>query len=192
MTGIRRTFYSRRSVGHNGRKGVVLVLTIVVLVLLVTITYTLTSKIAIIKHRKQYMIDYQKARYACDSATKYALVTIEDMKMNLPNRAEEPDFSDIFTMNLQEYEDFLTQWADYKYEKALYESQQEDSEGTSESGGLSDILSRLTGSLRSMDPNNIGRDSESSFPVLTSMTRITTLIPITWKSPARMVSSGRR
>ena len=60
------------------------------------------------------MINYQKSRYACDSAIKYALTTIGEVPLNLVTRKGEPDFSDLFTMNHAEYEAFLAECAERK------------------------------------------------------------------------------
>lgn len=94
-------------------------MTLVLLVILSIMGYTLTSKVAAMRHREQYIIDYQKARYACDSAIKYTLATLEDI--NSPkaiSRPNEPDFSDLFSLDEQAYQDFLEQWKDWLIEKA--------------------------------------------------------------------------
>ncbi len=90
------------------------VLTMIVLTVLATITYMLSSRIAMAKHRRLYMIDYQKARYGCDSAMKYALTTIRDMSLTLTKRENEPDFSDVFAMDIGQYQQYLTEWAQIK------------------------------------------------------------------------------
>jgi len=95
----------------NNHRGVALVLTLVVLVVLTTIVYALVSRIAQVKHRQQYMIDYQVSRYACDSGVKYALTVIKQMDFRLINRKDKPDFSDVFTMDREEYELYLDEWA---------------------------------------------------------------------------------
>jgi hypothetical protein len=41
-------------------------------VVLTGLVYGLVSRISLVRHRQQYMIDYQNARYACDSGMKYA------------------------------------------------------------------------------------------------------------------------
>lgn len=92
--------------------GIVLLVTLVILVLLSTLGYTLTNRLAVYRHRQQYIIDYGQARYACDSAVKYALAALEDIN-NLPLviRSDEPDFSDLFWRNEQEYRQYLAEWA---------------------------------------------------------------------------------
>ncbi|MGD8501381.1 MAG: hypothetical protein PVJ86_12085, partial [Phycisphaerales bacterium] len=61
------------------RPGIVLLVTLVLLVVLATLGYTLSSRVAAQRHRNQYIIDYSKARYGCDSAVKYALATMEEI-----------------------------------------------------------------------------------------------------------------
>lgn len=80
--------------------------------MLSTMTYTLSSRILAHKHRDQYIIDYQNARYACDSAVKYAKATLENLSPGLISRPNEPDFSDEFAYTKQERLEILTDWAE--------------------------------------------------------------------------------
>lgn len=57
----------------DNRPGIVLLVTLVLLVVLATLGYTFSSRVAAQRHRNQYIIDYSRARYGCDSAVKYAL-----------------------------------------------------------------------------------------------------------------------
>ena len=99
-------FNNRRS-----RPGIVLLLTLVILVVLSTLGYTLSSRVAAQRHRDQYIVDYSKARYGCDSAVKYALATLEDIDPQLISRPNEPDFSDLFCLSEVEYQEILEQWS---------------------------------------------------------------------------------
>jgi hypothetical protein len=93
--------------------GVVLLVTLVLLVVLSILGYMLTSRLVVWRHRNQYIIDYSRARYGCESAVKYALATLEDINSPvLIERPNEPDFSDLFTMDQAQYEEFIAQWAD--------------------------------------------------------------------------------
>jgi hypothetical protein len=94
---------------HTGqnRAGIVLLITLIVLVVLSTLGYTLTTRVASQRHRQQYIIDYCKARYGCDSALKYALATVEDLQPDLISRPNEPDFSDLFFLSEQQYQELL-------------------------------------------------------------------------------------
>lgn len=121
-------------------------LTMVVLVILVTICYTLTARLARLKRRQQYMIDYQKSRYACDSAMKLALTIMKDIPLALARRKGEPDFSDVFMMDHDEFEQFKAEWAWRKAEEMAIESQ------TSGSGPAFDTPS-LSEGLDPSDPN---------------------------------------
>ncbi|PKL49420.1 MAG: hypothetical protein CVV39_02865 [Planctomycetes bacterium HGW-Planctomycetes-1] len=96
---------------HTRRAGAALILTMVVLVLLTALVYRLSSSVSQWKHRMQYMIDYQTARYACESGLKYALATIEELEPNYISRPDEPDFSDLFTMSDEEYRLMMAEWA---------------------------------------------------------------------------------
>jgi hypothetical protein len=84
---------------------------IVVLVVLTAIVYRLSSSISQWKHRQQYMIDYQTARYACESGLKYALATISGLEPVYISRPNEPDFSDLFNMSDEEYKQMMQDWA---------------------------------------------------------------------------------
>lgn len=93
------------------QSGIALILTIVVLVALSAIVYRLSSALVAQRHRQQYMIDYQKARYACESGLKYALSVASEIAPNYIARPNEPDFSDLFTMSDEEYKELISQWA---------------------------------------------------------------------------------
>ncbi|MHC4703677.1 MAG: hypothetical protein ACYTFQ_24215, partial [Planctomycetota bacterium] len=105
MNGSRNKLYRPRT-----RSGVVLLVTLVLLVVLSTLGYTLSSRVAAQRHRNQYIIDYSKARYGCDSAVRYALATLEELDPQLISRPNEPDFSDLFALDDIEYNELLAQW----------------------------------------------------------------------------------
>ena len=92
------------------RSGIVLLVTLVLLVVLSTLGYTLGTRVAAQRHRDQYIIDYSKARYSCDSAMKYALATLEEIDPELISRPNEPDFSDLFALDEAGYQELLAQW----------------------------------------------------------------------------------
>jgi hypothetical protein len=110
--------YQSNNVSFTYRRGVVLVLTLVVLVIVSVLGYTLSLRLAAQQHRDQYMIDYQAARYACDSALKYAVAALETAEPQLVVRAEEPDFSDLFALTDEQYQQLLTEWARTKQESS--------------------------------------------------------------------------
>lgn len=98
-----------RNISQN-RRGIVLLVTLVLLVVLATLGYTLTSRVSANRHRKQYIIDYSKARYGCDSAVKYALATLEEIDPMLISRPNEPDFSDLFALDEAGIQELLVIW----------------------------------------------------------------------------------
>lgn len=87
-------------------------MTVVLLVILSLLGYTLVTRLAAQRHRDQYIIDYQVARYACDSGVKYALVALTDVNASqLISRPNEPDFSDLFALDEEQYKQMLDDWA---------------------------------------------------------------------------------
>ncbi|MHC4912897.1 MAG: hypothetical protein ACYTE5_07820 [Planctomycetota bacterium] len=102
----------RKNRGVGSHRGIVLLVTLVLLVVLSTVGYTLSSRLAAQRHRDHYIIDYQVARYGCDSAIKYALAVLQDMNSpRLISRPNEPDFSDLFWKSEEEYREYLAEWA---------------------------------------------------------------------------------
>ncbi len=99
----------------RNRPGIVLLVTLVLLVMLSALGYTLSSRLAAQRHRQQYIIDYQAARYGCDSAERFAFAKLQDINMPpLIDRPNEPDFSDLFRLSEVEYRELLTEWAEKK------------------------------------------------------------------------------
>jgi hypothetical protein len=95
----------------RSRPGIVLLVTLVILVMLSALGYTLSSRLAAQCHRQQYIIDYQAARYACNSAARYAFAELQDINTpQLVDRPNEPDFSDLFALSEVEYKELLTEW----------------------------------------------------------------------------------
>jgi len=91
--------------------GFVLVITLILLVVLTIMGYALSSRVAAYRHRQKYIIDYQAARYGCESAIKYALDGVDELTVQLVSRPNEPDFSDLFHMTDAELEEFIAEWA---------------------------------------------------------------------------------
>ena len=100
---------------NRNRHAVVLMITLVLLVVLSMIGYTLSVQVLEQRHRNRYIIDYSRARYGCDSAVKYALTLLDDIALELIERPDEPDFSDLFALDEEEYKDFVAEWV-LKYE----------------------------------------------------------------------------
>src|SRR4030042_3557334 len=99
----------------RSRPGIVLLGTLVLLVMLSAVGYTLSCRLAAQRHRQQYIIDYQAARYGCDSAARYMFAKLQDINTpQLVERPDEPDFSDLFALGEVGYREFLAQWAEKK------------------------------------------------------------------------------
>ncbi len=106
-------FYCKNLMHSSRQRGVVLMVVLVLLVVLSMLGYTLSAKVSAQLHRQQYMIDYQAAQYARDSAVKYALSTLADMNSpELVAHPNEPDFSDMFLMTETELREVLSDWAE--------------------------------------------------------------------------------
>ena len=99
--------HSRRS--HHA-SGMVLLLTLVLLVVLSTLVYTVSTRVFAQRQRMNYMISHAKAGYACDSAIKYFEASLTEFAPALIARPNEPDFSDIFAYDEEQYQAFLQEW----------------------------------------------------------------------------------
>jgi hypothetical protein len=106
---VKNSLFAGRNHSHS-RPGIILLVTLVLLVVLATLGYTLSSQVAAQRHRDQYIIDYSKARYGCESGVKYAFATIEEIEPILVSRPNEPDFSDLFALSEAQYQELLEQW----------------------------------------------------------------------------------
>ncbi len=126
--------------GEGNRRGIVLMLTVVVLVILATICYTLSMRLTRLRRRQQYMIDYQKSRYACDSAMKFALTVMKEVPLSLAARQNEPDFSDIFMMDHEQFEQFKVEWAERKALEMAMEEEISDGMSAFDTPSLSEGL----------------------------------------------------
>ena len=99
--------YSRK----DNRPGIVLLITLMMLVILASVAYLLSARVLAYRHRTEFRINYAQARYACDSAVKYAMYYIEDNNIPpLSVRADIPDFSDVFAMDQEYYSEFIGAW----------------------------------------------------------------------------------
>jgi hypothetical protein len=94
---------------HN-RQGIILLITLILLVIMSTLGYTLSSRVLARRYRNQYIIDYSKARYGCDSAIKYIMANLEIIEPQLISRPNEPDFSDLYALDENGYKQLLQQW----------------------------------------------------------------------------------
>jgi DNA uptake protein ComE-like DNA-binding protein len=104
------TQYRKNSIGSRNRPGIVLLITLVILAVLSMLGYTLSSRVMAQRLRDQYLIDYSKARYGCDSALKYSLANMGQINPVLVSRPNEPDFSDLFALDAAHYQELLDMW----------------------------------------------------------------------------------
>lgn len=155
------------------RRGLVLVLVLVILVVLAALTVALSLRITQTRRRHQYMMDYQQARYACDSALKYMINVLPDKRFTLVSREGMPDFSDLFRMDNLFYESYIRYWlstaTEEQIQKVLKGSETEQEQGISEMSlveALSLLAERIAhpndfrvagtdDSLRQVDPNQV-------------------------------------
>jgi hypothetical protein len=117
----------------------------VFLVILSALGYTLSTQVSSRIQRDQYKIDYQIARYGCDSGVKFALATLEDIKPELVSHPNVPDFSDLFQLSEEEYQELLSDWAAQR---------EADLGNDGDSFSNSKRLDGLLGMLSGMDDSN--------------------------------------
>jgi type II secretory pathway component PulK len=108
----------------SNRRGIVMMITLIVLVVLAGLAYTLTARVTSQVQRNLYVVDYQAARYACDSVFKYYQSSLGQLSYKLIDRPNEPDYSDLFRLSEEQYQQFL---ADYVRTKMYEYSDSNDS-----------------------------------------------------------------
>jgi len=146
------------SLPYVRHKGAALLMTLAVLVILTTIVYSMVSRLSIYKRRQQYMINYQTARYACDSALKYALTKAKDIEPELITRKDLVDFSDLFYMTYQQEQEMLQQWAEIKTEELLEAQLNAEQLDEDEEGPVAPIMESLDIMRSSEGMNSFGSD----------------------------------
>jgi hypothetical protein len=120
--------YFIKNNNKTAERGFVLIIVLVMLVVLSSLGYIITTRVSAEKRRNNYIINYTKAKYACDSAVKYALATLEDINSpELIERVNVPDFSDLFALSEEQYQDFLKQWASEMSKQQFKETVDKDS-----------------------------------------------------------------
>jgi hypothetical protein len=137
-------------------------MTLVLLVILSVLGYTLSSRLAAQHHRQQYIIDYQAARYGCDSAARYIFAKLQDINTpRLVDRPNEPDFSDLFTLSEVEYKELLTEWAAKKTysgtESSDVRRDSNDVNGINDINDVNDVgeADNISGVIDFNDPNSM-------------------------------------
>ncbi len=97
--------------GARQKRGMALIFALIILAVLATMAYSTASRLVAVKHRRNYIFNYYKAKYACDSATRYGIAKISDFNFELKSRDLVPDFSDVFAMNEDDYNYLMYEWA---------------------------------------------------------------------------------
>lgn len=157
-----------RGTANRSRTAFVLLLTMIVLVVLASLAAGLSVHLTMANRRQQYMIEYQRARYGLDSAMKYIMSVMPTKTFKLTERADMPDFSDLFWMTDEQYGQFIQYWASTATEEQIETVTKAEalSEQTMEKGN-EDLMSWLSslfgsapgGSLNDanslMDPNGL-------------------------------------
>ncbi len=87
-----------------------LLLTIVLLVVMSILGYTVSTQVSTQRHRTDYFVNYTQAQYACDSALKCVLTTFDTFALELISRPNEPDFTDLFQMDQESFDQFIEQF----------------------------------------------------------------------------------
>lgn len=151
--------YQNRTVDRveqYGRPGIVLMVTLVLLVVLSALMFTLSIRMSSQRHRDRYIIDYQAARYGCDSAVKYALATLDDINTpRLISRPNEPDFSDLFMLDEEQYIQLLAEW-NIQDEEDFSADSELDLDGRLSSQNLTEPASNeINGFYDINDPNSV-------------------------------------
>lgn len=126
-------------------QGFALLVTLLVLVVLASLTAGLATRLTMARRRQQYMIEYQRARYGLDSGIKYILSEIPKTTFSLQSREGDPDFSDLFWMNDEEYALMISDWAATATDEQIDSLMKEDAViEQSEALDLESLLSSLS------------------------------------------------
>lgn len=148
--------HSIRETSIRQRRGLVLVVVLLILVVLTALAVALSVQIKQARRRTEYLIDYQRARYACDSALKYVLSILPNRQFRLIEREGFPDFSDLFWLDEEGYAAYLQDWLDTAEEEKLQtvldlSGLSEEAETPPRELSLAEILSALV--RRMTEPN---------------------------------------
>ncbi|MFI4911456.1 MAG: hypothetical protein ACIAQZ_07290 [Sedimentisphaeraceae bacterium JB056] len=107
----------------NRSRGVALIFALIILAVLATMAYSIVSKLVAVKHRQNYILNYYKAKYACDSATRYGVEKVQNVQFGVKSREGMLDFSDIFALTQEQYDEMVYEWIaeleDIRYEEFM-------------------------------------------------------------------------
>jgi len=124
--------------------GFALLVTVIVLVVLATLTAGLATQLTMAKRRQQYMIEYQRARYGLDSGIKYIISEIPLTSFTCSSRKDEPDFSDLFWMDQEDYNLFIAGWAETATDEQIQSVMKADAVMVQEQLSTTGLLEKLT------------------------------------------------
>ena len=147
------------------RPGIVLLVTLVLLVVLSVLMFTMSTRMSAQRHRDKYIIDYQAARYARDSAVKFALATLNDINTPLLiERPNEPDFSDLFMLDEYQYRELLAEWAVEDEEMLFDESRKSRERNFNPSNSADSAPNDVNGFNDINDPDYVSSFGDSNSP----------------------------
>ncbi|HML74123.1 MAG TPA: type II secretion system protein GspK [Anaerohalosphaeraceae bacterium] len=162
---MRRSQSMRNSAGRY-RSGIALAITLVVLVVLSVTTTILAVRVAQVRQRQRYIMDYQKARYGLDSAMKYILAVMPEKTIALADREDAPDFSDLFWLTREQYLNYISAWIETtepeqleKYLKPAEETEEEISEDAASL--FAKLIAKMMGKDEQTDPNSLNHDESA-------------------------------
>lgn len=139
--------------------GFALLVTVIVLVVLASLVAGMATRLTMTKRRQQYMIEYQRARYGLDSGIKYILSEMPTVSTSLRSREGQPDFSDLFWMNQQDYAQMITAWAATATDEQLKAVMKEDAvveqSEPMDTAALVSKLASLFGGSGNAEPNQV-------------------------------------
>lgn len=153
----------------NSRNGIALIFALIVLAVLAVMAYSTASKVVAVKHRSNYVLDYTKSKYACDSATRLGIQKVSTLKFDLKNRSQVPDFSELFALSDEDYDYMLNEFAlnieqirmekIEQYQESLKKGDKKTQASEQDDEGLA-FLSEFLNMLDIGDANSFGIDDE--------------------------------
>ena len=159
---IFNTCYAKRNAGF------VLLVTVIVLVVLASLTAGLATRLTMAKRRQQYMMEYQRARYGLDSGIKFIISEMPLTSFPYESREGKPDFSDLFWMNQDEYDQFVIVWAETATDEQIESVLKADAAMVQEPLDTANLFSKLASlfSGGDSDPNAMEIDEDQQMYVI--------------------------
>ena len=149
--------------------GFALLVTVIVLVVLASLTAGLATRLTMVKRRQQYMIEYQRTRYGLDSGIKFIISEMPLSAFLYEPRQDKPDFSDLFWMDQDRYNQFITGWAETATDEQIESVLKADSamvEEQLDTASLFGKLASLFGGGSDSEPNEMEFDEDEQVYVV--------------------------